>query len=1229
MDLMKDWLNYKIMNTDLNPKTLVTEPERNIRFTDLFDLEEIQSLQDLFADVHGVASIITYPDGTPITRPGNFTRLCSDIIRKTDQGCLNCFKSDAAIGRHNPDGPIVQHCLSGGLWDAGASITVGNTHIANWLIGQVRNEVVDEEQLMCYAVEIGAKREEFLAALNEVPVMSFEQFNKVAKMLFVFANQLSEKAHSNLQLKIQIAENEKAIELLQKSEESLSIMLHSIGDGILSTDNNGLIVDMNPVAEHLCGWKLENGKGKPLTDVFNIINSKTRKPVIDPVKKVLENGQIIGLANHTVLISKDGTEYQIADSAAPIKNKEGLISGVVLVFSDVTEKYKADDALLSSEEKYRTIFENIQDVFYQTDLAGNILEISPSFKYYSEFNRNELIGSPAHKLYNNPADRDILINEIMKNGELRDYEVKFKTNANKIKFASMNARLIRNTEGIPTHIDGVIRDITERKLAEKDLIESEEKYRYLFANNPQPMWIIDGDTLAFLEVNQAAINHYGYSREEFLTMTIKDIRPVEDIRKLEDNIALTSSIINRAGTSRHLKKDGQIIFVEITSHTVYFNGRNARHVLVNDITARMHAEKELIDSRQQLLDIIDFLPDATIVVDNEKKVIAWNKAIEVMTGVPKQEMIGKGDHQYAIPIYGKKQNLLLDLMDTESGELDNRYSNIVSQGHLIHAEIFSPVLHDHQGAYLSVLGAPLFNTNGERIGSIESIRDITGRVKDEKALRNLSLAINQSKEVIFITDKEGIINFINPEFTKIYGYSSDEVIGKVTPRILKSKHYTPENYEYFWKTLVSKISVKDEYTNKRKDGSIIDIEGSAVPILDQNGEIIGFLGIQRDITDRKQAEARQQKSENALLEAQQIARIGSWEYDIANDKPTWSKQMFELFGLNPDFGEPSWEEHRSLILPEDWTAMDAAVKTAISEGTPYHIEFRALHPIEGPKWALTVGRPEYDNTGKLVRLKGTTQDINNFKLIEEQFTIAKEKAEESDRLKSAFLANMSHEVRTPLNSIIGFSELLADPEFEEETKLEFVQLIIANGNNLLTIISDIMDISKLESGEITIRKRHIKVHKFISGIKEQFSFQAESKNIGLILSQPDANHETIIFADSDRLLQIFNNLIGNALKFTANGAIEIGYHLRDKFVEFQIRDTGIGIPAEFHDVIFERFRQVDNATTRKYGGNGLGLAISKNLVELMGGRIWLESEPGKGSVFRFTLPREDKSKSVL
>ncbi len=241
---------------------------------------------------------------------------------------------------------------------------------------------------------------------------------------------------------------------------------------------------------------------------------------------------------------------------------------------------------------------------------------------------------------------------------------------------------------------------------------------------------------------------------------------------------------------------------------------------------------------------------------------------------------------------------------------------------------------------------------------------------------------------------------------------------------------------------------------------------------------------------------------------------------------------------------------------------------------------------------------------------------------------AKQKAEESDHLKSSFLANMSHEVRTPLNSIIGFSELLADPDFENEQKDKYLQQIISNGHNLLTVISDIMDISKLESGEIIIHKSQINALKFISTIKERFAFQAEVKKLELKLTLPDSDEETIIFADAERLSQIFNNLLSNAIKFTMIGSVEIGYQPKAKMVEFYVKDTGISVPAEYHDIIFDRFRQVEDATTRKYGGNGLGLAISKNLIELMGGRIWLESEPGKGSTFYFTMPYEDMPKSV-
>jgi serine phosphatase RsbU (regulator of sigma subunit) len=185
-----------------------------VRFADLFDLDEIQKIQDAFALASNVASIITEPDGTPITKPSNFCQLCMDIIRNTPKGLENCMKSDAMLGKKNPSGPIIQPCLSGGLWDGGAGISIGNVHIANWLIGQVRNDTQDDEEILRYADEIGADHEKFREALSHVPRMSTEQFRNVCNSLFLFANQLSTLAYQNLQLR-------KKKELLNKLNQEL------------------------------------------------------------------------------------------------------------------------------------------------------------------------------------------------------------------------------------------------------------------------------------------------------------------------------------------------------------------------------------------------------------------------------------------------------------------------------------------------------------------------------------------------------------------------------------------------------------------------------------------------------------------------------------------------------------------------------------------------------------------------------------------------------------------------------------------------------------------------------------------------------------------------------------------------------------------------------------------------------------------------------------------------
>ena len=285
-----------------------------------------------------------------------------------------------------------------------------------------------------------------------------------------------------------------------------------------------------------------------------------------------------------------------------------------------------------------------------------------------------------------------------------------------------------------------------------------------------------------------------------------------------------------------------------------------------------------------------------------------------------------------------------------------------------------------------------------------------------------------------------------------------------------------------------------------------------------------------------------------------------------------------------------------------------------------HSEFEMLHKNGKHRYIAFEGRIGHKENGSFEKTHCILQDITERKQAEVELIAAKEKAEESDRLKSAFLANMSHEIRTPLNSIIGFSDLLLDPFYESDQHAEFARLIKINGKNLLSIINDIMDFSKIEADHVHVKKRLFSITQLISDTCKSYSFKALEKGIELRLDQSNTTEEIFIKSDEPKLRQILMNCVGNAIKFTEKGFVEIGFKIEGEFIQFHVKDTGIGISAEFHEQIFERFRQVEKASTRKYGGNGLGLAISRGLIELLGGSIWMESELGKGSTFYCKIP---------
>ncbi len=1099
---------------------------RNIQFSELFVLEDIQRLQDLFADANGIASLITTIDGQPITKPSNFTRLCSNIIRKTEKGRANCFKSDAAIGKKCSSGPIIQPCMSCGLWDAGASITVAGKHIANWLIGQVRNEEVNELQMIQYADEIGAKSVDFMEAFHDVPSMSSEKFEKIARLLFAYANELSEKAYNNLLLKRQIAETEKAAKLLQESEERFHTLFNKAPLGYQSLDFDGNFIEVNhkwldtlgythqevigkwfgdflspsyqegfrkrfPIFKaqghihsefemvHKNGEKLfiafEGKVGYDIKGEFQqthcilqditerkrsenaLIESEERyrtvvsnTPVVTFVtddkgifslsegmglaKLGLKPGQVVGRSvfdvyrdSPTILeamkkalngvhqrneVMVHGIVFDVFYS--PIFDQHGKVVKVIGVSNDITERIKAEEALVKSEEKYRKIFENVQDVFYQADMDGIFLEISPSIEYFTGFAPDEIIGTHVSDLYYDPNDRILILDTLLKNGELKDCVIKIKTQKSGIKYGSVNARLFFDAQGQPSYINGAIRDVTERKLAVVALKESEDRYRSFISQVSEGVYRFESD----------------------LPMDIN--LPVEEQ--------------------------------------------------------------------------VDFIYDHLFIAE-------CNDAFLKMYGITdRKDVIGKGH----LDFHGGRHNSF------------NRglFRKFIENGYTIQSGITEEINFDGHAMYISNNSLGIVENNHlVRVWGTQI--DITENVRSERVqqvLYSISNAALSSKDMDELT----------------------EIISLQLGKLLDTNNF----YIAFYDETNGMLST--HFLNDRKDKiTSWPAEKSATDYVIKHQK--SLLANDNDIIN--------------LCEAGEIEIVGV-------PAKVW-------------LGVPLWASNKVVgaIVVQNYDRPDA-----YTEKDKHMLEFIS-HQI-----------------GISIERKKAEQELKQAII----------KAQESDRLKSAFLANMSHEIRTPMNGILGFAGLLKEPDLTTEEQQEYIEIIENSGARMLNIINDIISISKVESGQMEIAISETNINDQMKYIYTFFKPEVEGKGMKFIYKNGLTDNDAVIKTDKEKVYAILTNLVKNAIKFTKSGSIEFGYILisgiAEKELEFYVKDTGMGVPEDQQGFIFDRFRQGSESLSRNYEGAGLGLAISKAYVEMLGGRIWVESKLGKGSGFYFTLP---------
>ena len=708
-----------------------------------------------------------------------------------------------------------------------------------------------------------------------------------------------------------------------------------------------------------------------------------------------------------------------------------------------------------------------------------------------------------------------------------------------------------------------------------------------------------------------------------------------DIFKHLQELLFTSVTTNRSHIVSAVSTSlifGIITFLWLKKHRSLVN--KYKTALKNKEIAEFQLKKAKEFSEQ----IYDITPGAIFTVNNNQVITSWNKRAGEITRYSAQEIIGK--HCTFFSHNPCKETCGLLNNDVEKPYYNRECSVRHKNGHLLLISKNVDIIKDSSGTV---------------IGGIETFDDITHRRLNEERILSLNIAVEQSANTIIITDTEGRIEYVNRKFAELTGYGINEAIGQ-NPRLLKSGEHPKEYYESLWNTIKSGKQWRGEFHNLKKNGDLYWETASIAPIFDALGNIRSYVAIKEDVTEKKHAEEALRESEQMYRNLFENAGDGIYIHDLSGEfldvneiackKLSYSKK--ELLSLGP----------KDLIPPENVQNYPVRVKAILENGSSL---FESIHvtkdglkiPVElntrlieykGQKAVLAIVRDVSERkqiqerilklneelekrvnerTNQLLKSNNALiEQIYGCIVVEKNLIKAKEDAEIANKAKSTFLANISHEIRTPMNGIIGMTELLKQTEINLNQQ-EYVNTIMSSAETLLKLINSILDISKIEAEKMSIETVVFNVRDMLANIYTQIIYMASSRHIDLFLPVDLAIPETLE-GDSLRISQILLNLLVNALKFTKEGSITLSVHMEEHpshpVIIFEVTDTGIGIPADRIESIFEPFTQIDSSTAKEYEGTGLGLSISKKLAEMMNGSISVRSEEMKGSVFTFRIP---------
>lgn len=1049
-------------------------------------------------------------------------------------------------------------------------------------------------------------------------------------------------------------------EALQKSQAKLVGIFNVANSGIVLIDKSGNFLLFNDWCYKLLGYTRTEFQELNTTIISHPDDIK-RSNILN--KKIIE-GKIDTYQIEKRYIRKDKSFVWCEISISAIKDQDDNVVNIIGVINDITERRKAKIELQKSESRLIEAQALSKVGSWETDLSfTDVIWSRETARIYeidakaTQFTLEDFL-SRVH-----PEDRllveTIFVHSIKKNS-LNRFEHRIITPSGIEKIIEEHWKIIHDNQGKPIRAIGTSHDITERRRIDEKLKLSSEKFQNLVNSIEGIVWEADANTFNFRYVSKQAERLLGFSVEEWYTegFWANHLHPDDKDKTLTYCASQTKQMLAHDFSYPFISKEGKTIWLRDIVNVVVEDGkpRWLRGVMF-DNTHLKETNLLLSESEEKYRGLVENSPDGILIYVENKIAFINDEGIRMLGANNKEEIIGQPVFQYVHP--DSLENIVQKMNEVSH---DKNASEIIEEkfitidGISFDVEIKAiPTLYEHKPAVQVIVHditqrkqtALELNKINRVYALISQINDLIIRTHNQQELFHeiCNIAVDFGK---FRMSWIGLLNENHKIITAAFaghekGYFTDSNITTIL-NVPEGRGPTGIAMRE-GRTVICNDIANDPMMKPWRDDALKRGYSSviSIPIIVRNKKIgafnlyseeTNFFSSEEEISllekiilniafaletiqieeDRKQTEEKIRQLSQAVEQSPVTIVITNTngEIEYANPKfvETTGYTIEEVLGKNPRFlksGHTSPNEYNEL-----WQTL--------SVGKEWHGEFHNKRKDGSFFWESATISPIINAKGESTHFIAIKEDITERKIAEQELINAKLRAEESDRLKLVFLANMSHEIRTPMNGILGFTELLKAPHLTGDEQQEYINIIEKSGKRMLNIINDIISISKIESGLIELSLSETNINEEIKYIHNFFQPETKQKGIQLYISKELPTKYSIIKTDREKLYAILSNLVKNAIKFTNEGAIEFGCEKKGSNIEFFVKDSGIGISKSQKEVVFERFRQANETISRSHEGSGLGLAISKAYVEMLGGKIWVESEEGKGSTFYFTIP---------